>query len=63
MSLFPMWTRNCLRGMTWRFNHAVPSGPLGKFGNTQSLASGPRQGALRREWHALSKKCNAELAQ
>jgi hypothetical protein len=39
------------------------SGPLGKFGNTQSPATGPRQGALRREWHALSKKCNAELAQ
>jgi hypothetical protein len=37
----------------------IASRPLGKFGNTQSLAAGPRQGALRWEWHALSKKCYA----
>jgi hydrogenase large subunit len=55
---------------TWNFSprdrHGQPrytSGPLGKFGNTQSPATGSRQGALHRQWRAFSKKCNAELAQ
>ena len=39
-----------------------PSGLLGKFGYSQSPATWPRQGALRREWQALFKKCNAVLA-
>jgi hypothetical protein len=39
------------------------SGPLSEFGNAQGPATGPRRGALRQEWHALSKKCIAELAQ
>jgi len=40
----------------------VSSGLLGKFGYAQSPATWPRQGALRREWQALFKKCNAVLA-
>ena len=32
-----------------------PSGPFGEFCNAQSPAVGPRQGARRREWQALSK--------
>ena len=39
----------------------VTSGPSGKFCNSQSPAKGSRQGALRGEWQALSKKRNAEL--
>ena len=40
-----------------------PSGPSGKFCNAQSPAVGLKQGASRREWPALSKGCNAALAQ
>jgi len=43
--------------------HRASSGPCGKFCNAQSPAIGPRQGARRREWQALSKGCNAALAQ
>ena len=39
------------------------SGPCEKFCNAQSPAVGPRQGARRREWQALSKGCNTALAQ
>ena len=42
---------------------SAPSGPCGKFCNAQSPAVGPRQGARRREWQALSKGCNTALAQ
>ena len=28
----------------------------------QSVPNRPRQGAVRREWHALYKDCNAALA-
>ena len=38
------------------------SGLLGKFGYSQSPATWQRQGAFRREWQALFKKCNAVLA-
>jgi hypothetical protein len=40
----------------------MTSGLLDKFGDSQSPATWPRQGALRREWQALFKKCNAVLA-
>jgi hypothetical protein len=48
---------------TGYFCRFLSSGPLGKFANTQSRATGPKQDALRWEWHALSKKYHAELAQ
>ncbi|MCP4289408.1 MAG: phospholipase D family protein [Gammaproteobacteria bacterium] len=38
------------------------SGLLGKFGYAQSSATWPSQGALRREWRALSNGRNAALA-
>ena len=40
----------------------ITSTPSMRYLRMQSVPNWPRQGAVRREWHALYKDCNAALA-